>query len=120
MYAFLCCCNRMPRASVARDNESRWDGLGPPQNLKLVIESKNGVIVSGTHRVSPKLVGDLIRSLTANVLVALTPSNLGVTASWPRAKRGHSATRVSAGLGEIVIRKGQPRITKNPGLFKKC
>jgi hypothetical protein len=42
---------------VARDNESRWDGLGPPQNLKLVIESKNGVIVSGTHGVSPKLVG---------------------------------------------------------------
>jgi len=62
--------------------ESRWGGLVKPQNLKLVIAPKNGAILLGKQRVDPKLVDDLIASLTSTVQAAPTPSNLGITENW--------------------------------------
>jgi hypothetical protein len=62
--------------------ESRWGGLGAAKNLKLVIESHNGVISLGKEAVNPKLVDVLLSSLAVPVLPTPTPSNLGVTSNW--------------------------------------
>ena len=62
--------------------ESRWVGLAQAQNLKLVIAPPNGAILLGKHRIDPKLVDDLIGSLTSKVQAVPTPSNLGMTQNW--------------------------------------
>lgn len=62
--------------------ESRHAGMEVSRDLRLVVESHNGVIVSGNHRVNPQLVNNLVDSLTSQVLPAPTPSNLGVTDAW--------------------------------------
>jgi hypothetical protein len=62
--------------------ESRWGGLAQPRNLKLVFAPKNGATLLGKHRVDPKLVDALMKSLTLTVQTAPTPSNLGITENW--------------------------------------
>jgi hypothetical protein len=62
--------------------DSRWGGLGPSENLKLVLESRNGVIYLGKDAVNPKLVDALLSSLSSPSLPAPTLSNLGVTSNW--------------------------------------
>jgi hypothetical protein len=62
--------------------ESRWGGLGAAENLKLVIESRDGVIYLGKNAVNPKLAEALISSLSSPSLPAPTPRNLGVTSDW--------------------------------------
>jgi hypothetical protein len=62
--------------------ESRHAGIEVSRDLKLVIQSHNGVIVSGKHRVNPRLVNKLVDSLTSQMLPAPTPSNLGITDAW--------------------------------------
>lgn len=62
--------------------ESRWSGLGPSENLNLVIESRNGVSYLGKDVVNPKLFDALLSSLSSPSLPSPTLSNLGVTATW--------------------------------------
>jgi hypothetical protein len=62
--------------------ESRWGGLGPSENLQLVLESRNGVIYLGKDTVNSKLVDALLSSLSSPSLPAPSLSNLGVTANW--------------------------------------
>lgn len=62
--------------------ESRHAGMEVSRDLRLVIESHNDVIVSGKHRVNPRLVNKLIDALTSQMLPAPTPSNLGITDAW--------------------------------------
>jgi hypothetical protein len=62
--------------------DSRWGGLGPSENLKLVLESRNGVIYLGKDVVNPKLVDALPLSLSSPSLPAPALSNLGVTSNW--------------------------------------
>lgn len=62
--------------------ESRHGGLEISRDFRMVIESHNGVIVSGKHSVNPQLVNKLIDSLTSPILPAPTPSNLGITEAW--------------------------------------
>jgi hypothetical protein len=52
------------------------------RDLRLVIQTHDGVIVSGKHRVNPRLVNTLIDSLTAQMQPAPTSSNLGITDAW--------------------------------------
>ena len=51
-------------------------------DLRLVVESRNGGIVSGKRRVNPQLVNKLFNSLSSETLPAPTPSNLGITDTW--------------------------------------
>ncbi len=62
--------------------ESRWGGLGPSENLKLVIETRKGVVYLGKNAVDPKLVDELLSSLSSPTLPAPTLINLGVTSNW--------------------------------------
>lgn len=59
--------------------ESKWAGLEAPQNLTLVVESRNGRNYLGKHVVDPKLVDALLSSLSSPSLSAPTLSNLGIT-----------------------------------------
>jgi hypothetical protein len=59
--------------------ESKWGGLGKPQKLKLVIVSKNGAVLLGKHGVDPKLLNNLIASLTSKIQTVPTTDGLGIT-----------------------------------------
>ena len=56
--------------------------MGPSENLKLVIESRNGVLYLDKYAVNLKLVDALLSSLSSPSLPTPTQSNLGVTANW--------------------------------------
>ena len=62
--------------------ESRWGGLGDSQDLKLVIESRKGVNYLGKDTVNPKLIDELLSSLSSPTLPTPMPNNLGVTTEW--------------------------------------
>jgi hypothetical protein len=62
--------------------ESSWGGLGNSRNVKVVIESRNGVYYLGQDAVNPRLVGALLSALSSPSLPTPTLSNLGVTAEW--------------------------------------
>jgi hypothetical protein len=80
LLAVATACQEIPWREITI--ESRHAGIEVSRDLRLVIESQNGVIVSSKRRVNPQLVNKLIDSLTSQILPAPTPNNLGITDAW--------------------------------------
>jgi hypothetical protein len=61
---------------------SGWGGLGTPQDKTISIRAKNGTLVYDGKRVEQSKVDALVAALSASIISAPDPSNLGITPAW--------------------------------------
>jgi hypothetical protein len=62
--------------------KSGWGGLGTPQSAHFVINRTNGEYRLGGRHIDPKLIEQLVATLTAQSVAKLGARNLGVTPEW--------------------------------------